>query len=440
MFNSWRFVAGLLAIPFLALTALSEDWPQWMGPKRDGVWSESGIVDAFPKDGPKLLWKTKIAGGYGGPAVANGKVYLMDYVSDVDVKKEGFKRTDFKGDERVLCLSAAKGEIIWEFKYPCNYTISYPCGPRCTPTVHDGKVYALGAEGNLSCLDAETGAKIWTKDFKKDYNAKTPLWGFCGHPLVDGKKVICITGGEGACVVAFDKDTGKESWKSLSASAPGYSAPSIIEAGGTRQLIIWHATSINGLNPETGEKYWSVPIQCSNDMSIMAPRKEGDFLFAGGNGAKAVLLKLATDKPAVTEVWRGTKDNAVYPINMTPYIENGYIYAVNQPGQFMAVKMETGERAWETTEPVTGKGSKPAGTGTAFIVKNGDRFFLFNELGELIIAKLSPKGYEELGRAKIIDPTGKAFGRDVVWSHPAFANKCVYARNDKEIVCYSLAK
>jgi hypothetical protein len=139
-------------------------------------------------------------------------------------------------------------------------------------------------------------------------------------------------------------------------------------------------------------------------------------------------------------VWRGRKGNAIYPVNMTPFLDDGYIYGVDQPGQFMAVKLETGERVWETTEPVTGKESKPAKSGTLFVIKNGDRYFLFNEKGELVIAKLTPKNYEEIDRAKILEPTSVAFGRSVVWSHPAFAGKCMFVRNDKEIVCVSLAK
>lgn len=125
---------------------------------------------------------------------------------------------------------------------------------------------------------------------------------------------------------------------------------------------------------------------------------------------------------------------------MTPFVENSTIYGVNQTGQFMAVDLQSADRKWETTDPVTGKDSKEMKSATAFVVKNGDRFFLFNEKGELVIAKLSPQKYEEIGRAKILEPTNKAFGRDVVWSHPAFANKCIFARNDKEIVCVSLAK
>jgi outer membrane protein assembly factor BamB len=435
-----RWAIGLAVFVLCAPVVRGDDWPQWMGPKRDGVWSETGILDTFPKDGPKILWRAKVSGGYGGPSVANGKVYVMDFVTDADNKGEIYERPKISGQERVLCFSADKGELVWEHKYDCNYAISFPNGPRVTPTVVDGKVYTVGAEGNLFCLDAEKGKVIWSKEFKKDYTAKTPIWGFCGHPLVVGKTVYVITGGDGACVVAFDKDNGKEMWKALTAEEPGYSCPTLIEAGGVKQLLIWHATSVNSLNPDTGEKYWTVPLKCEYKMSIMSPRQLGDFLFVGGIYDQSVLLKLAKDKPAVTEVWRGKKTTSIGPVSMTPFLVDGHIYGVHQQGQLTAVKMETGERLWDTTDPVTGKGSKPLDSATAFIIKNGDRYFLFNELGELVIAKLSPKGYEEVSRAKVIEQTNLAFNRSVVWSHPAFANKCAYIRNDKEIICVSLAK
>jgi outer membrane protein assembly factor BamB len=135
------------------------------------------------------------------------------------------------------------------------------------------------------------------------------------------------------------------------------------------------------------------------------------------------------------------KGEGLYPMNMTPFVENGVMYGIDQPGQLRAVKIDTGEQLWQSWKPVTGKEeSKPVFCGTAFLVKNGDHFFIFNEQGELIIAKMDPKGYHEIGRAKLLEPTGVAQGRSVVWSHPAFANKRCFARNDKEIICVSLAK
>jgi len=431
-----RFLCLFLGLSSTSL-ACADDWPQWLGPKRDSIWRETGILEKFPDGGPKVLWRAKISGGFTGPAVADGKVYVADYLTDGDVAKEVYDRTNFTGKERVHCLNAKTGEPIWKYEYDCKYTVSYPMGPRCTPTVSGGKVYFLGTEGNLTCLDAAKGTMVWTKDFKKDYGSKTSIWGHASHPLVDGNKLLCVVGGEGSCAVAFDKDTGKELWKSLTADEPGYCPPTIIEAGGTRQLLIWHATSLNSLDPETGKKHWSVLVQAAYKMSIMTPRKDGNLLYVAGEGANGVMMKLVADKPEATELWRGKKTNGIYPISMTPFVEDGHMYGVDQTGHLRCIKMDTGERLWESDVPFDGK---PANAGTAFIVKNGDRFFLFTENGALIIAKLSPKGYEEISRAKLIDKTTTAFGRQVVWSHPAFADGCVFARNDKEIVCVSLKK
>lgn len=437
-----RGQALLLVLTWLALVPSllrADDWPQWMGPTRDGLWRETGILEKFPENGPKVLWRTPIAGGFAGPAVAAGRIYVTDYATSTDFRKVSSpsSRPRIEGKERIWCLDARTGQVAWKHEYDCQYAISYPAGPRCTPTVHDGKVYTLGAEGNLFCLDAAKGTVLWSKELKKEYQTATPIWGFCGHPLIDGKKLFCVVGGKGSVAVAFDKDTGKELWKAVSAEEPGYCPPSIITAGGTRQLLIWDAEKINSLDPETGKVFWSVELQADYNMSIMAPRQVGDLLFAAGYGHKGVLLKLNADKPAAAEVWRGKASNALYPVNSTPLTVGDILYGVDQDGALRAVRMATGERLWESFRPTTGKG--PVMEGTAFLVRNGERWFVFNEKGELILAKLTPRGYEEISRAKVLETTGIAPRRDVVWSHPAFANRCIFARNDKEIICISLA-
>ena len=332
-------------------TVRADDWPQWLGPQRDGVWRETGVVDKFPESGLTVKWRVPVSLGYSGPAVADGRVYVTDFVRDSGtVANNPGQRTELTGHERVLCLNATDGKEIWKHSDSVLYKISYPSGPRTTPTVSGGKVYTLGAEGLLLCLDAERGNVVWSKDLKKEYKTESPIWGFCGAPLVDGQKLICLVGGVGSVAVAFDKDTGHELWKALSASESGYCPPSIIEAAGKRQLILWSADTLNSLDPETGSVFWSQPLKPGYGMSIAIPRVHGDFMFASGNGAVAAVLKLDKTKPGAEFVWRGTNKTALYAANTTPVIDdNGILYGADcTTGQFRAVKLETGERLWDT--------------------------------------------------------------------------------------------
>jgi outer membrane protein assembly factor BamB len=448
---STRAALGLLGGSLLITSmARADDWPQWLGPQRDGVWRETGIMQKFPEGGPKLRWKTEIGAGYAGPSVAKGRVYVADrFLKEQPKGPAGAgAKGIIQGVERVVCLKESDGEILWKHEYDAPYDLAYPAGPRTTPLVHGGKVYTVGAAGNLTCLDAEKGNLIWSKDFQKDYGANTPTWGFSANPLIEGNKLICIVGGSNSVAVAFDKDTGSEIWRALSAKEPGYCPPMLWEMGGARQLIIWHPESLNSLDPETGKVYWSEPFMVKAGLTVPTPRKVDDFLFVSSFYNGSMLMRFAKDKPAATQVWRAPlnvserKTEGLHSIISTPFIENGYVYGVCSYGQFRCLKLETGERIWETLK-VSGATGENNGNNdrwcTAFIVKNGDRFFLPNEKGDLIIAKLSPKEYQEIDRAHLVEPTNRAQARSVVWSHPAFANKNIYARNDKAIYCYSLA-
>jgi outer membrane protein assembly factor BamB len=450
---AFAFVVAVLALCAVApIPAVrGDDWPQWMGPQRDGVWRESGIVQAIPAAGLPVKWRVPVKGGYSGPAVADGRVYLADYDhGDGAVANSPNDRTQLAGRERLLCLDAATGTLLWKHEYDCPYAISYASGPRCTPTVADGKVYMLGAEGNLLCLDAKTGAVVWSKDFKIDYAAPTPIWGFCGHPLVDGNRLVCLVGGAGSVAVAFDKDTGKELWRAVSASEQGYCPPTLIETAGVRQLMIWDADKLNSLDPATGKLFWSEPLKPAYGMSIMAPQvadtKQGRVLYASGIGRVGALFALAPGGTGVKVLWRGEPKTAVYCANSTPFIAGNTLYGCDcETGFLTAVDLATGARLWETGQPTMG--DRRGRHGTAFLVRHepsknaGDgRTWLFSETGDLILARLTPQAYEELGRSHLLDPTNECFGREVVWSHPAFANRCVFARNDREIVCVSLAE
>lgn len=439
-----RMVLALLVMVASGAMLRADDWPQWLGPQRDGVWRETGILEKFPEGGPKVRWRVPIGGGYAGPAVADGRVYVLDRQLAKGTKNPAnpFQRGMIPGSERVVCLNEATGEIVWKHEYDCPYRISYPAGPRTTPVVKDGRVYTLGAMGDLFCLEAATGKVVWSQHFTKPpYNLQAPLWGWSAHPLLDGDKLICVVGGDGSTAVAFHKDTGKELWRALSANEPGYCPPMIYEFGGKRQLIIWHPEAVNGLDPETGKVYWSQPFALRSGLSIPTPRKSGNDLFVTAFYNGPMMLRFEPGKPEPAVLWKGKSESekqtdGLHAIICTPVLKDGYIYGVCSYGQLRGLKADTGERLWETFAATTG--GRPERWANAFLIEQGDRFFLFNEKGDLIIARLSPKGYEELDRVHLLEPTGAA-GRDVLWSHPAFANRCMYARNDKEIICVSLA-
>jgi outer membrane protein assembly factor BamB len=431
----------LLVTPFLlspvSPQAHADDWPQWLGPQRDGVWRETGLLETFPEGGPKILWRAPVAGGYSGPSVADGKVYVMDYVrADGDPTPSAGNRNRLTGQERIVCLDAATGKELWKVAYDCTYDVSYPAGPRCTVTVQDGKAYALGTMGHFHCLDAATGKILWAKDFTKDYGAETPFWGYASHPLVTGNKVITLLGTKTGLAVAFDRDTGKELWRSLEAKEPGYAPATLTKAGGVDQLIVWHPEALSGLNPETGKPYWQIPVKPLYGMSIMMPLVHKDTVFAGGIMGVSSLIQLDANNPTATLAWEGKPNNSLGPKNSTPIVVDGLMYGFDRDGDLRCVDLSTGRRLWTTLDPVGGRSQNSS---TAYLVKTESNFIIFNEMGELIIAKMDREGYSQISKAKVLEPTTPHANRKVNWSFPAFANKCVFIRNDEELICVSLA-
>ncbi|MEE3199117.1 MAG: PQQ-binding-like beta-propeller repeat protein [Planctomycetota bacterium] len=445
-------VVFLLASSTACAGGFAEDWPQWLGPQRDGVWREEGIVGKFPEGGPVLRWKTSLGGGYSGPAVAAGRVFVMDRVpgkgdpAEAKVlhkgkppRNENFLRKLLLGKERLVCLDELDGKKIWSHEWDCPYTTvaMYAIGPRATPTVDGDRVYALGAEGNLFCLAVKDGSVKWKRDFKKDYELEIPEWGTAAHPLVDGRKLICIVGGDGSTCVAFDKLTGRELWRALSSAQPGYCPPVIHSIAGRRQLLIWHGDALEALDPETGKVYWSVEIRPTFGMSVGHPVVEGRRVYLMSYNRVSACIEVAEGGKAAKVLWKGNSRRGIGGVFNTAFIEDGHIYACGQNGKYLCARLSDGEQLWSTFAPATGK--RPASWANVFTIRQGGRFFLANDLGELVIARLSPSGYEELSRARLIEPTHRVGGRLLVWSHPAFANRSIYLRNDRELLCYSLA-
>lgn len=435
-----RFLVAAVAVA-AGTAARADDWPQWLGPQRDGVWREKGLAQKFPAGGPRVQWRTPLGAGFSAPAVAGERVFVMDR-KPAEAGAKSPPRI-----ERVLCLNAADGKLLWKHEYECSFRVSYGSGPRTMPLVHGGHVYTLlGTMGDLLCLDAATGKVCWSKKLGKEYKAPTPVWGWSAQLLIDGGLLYTLVGGSGSAVVAFHKDSGKEAWRALTTKEICYSPPMIYVAGGKRQLIVWLCESVNGLDPATGNVYWTVPYPVSSlgpAVNIATVRQTDGLLFLSSAYEGSTAIQLATDRPAATRLWQTTEKQAeagetLNVLMSTPVVHKGYAYGVGFMGSLICVETKTGQIKWQT---YAATGGKKTDCGTAFLVQQGEaeRCVLFNDHGDLILADLSPRGYQEIARAHILEPVQKARNRLVVWSCPAFAHRCVFARNDREMVCVSLA-
>ncbi len=412
----------------LSSAVVADDWPQWGGPKRDCIWHESGIVRQFSTQGllPRK-WSAPVAEGYSGPAVANGLVFITDRLADA-------------GEERILCFDAETGKQVWSYQHPARYgSLNYPAGPRATPVVFAGRVYTIGAVGHMFCFEETTGKVLWQKDFQADFGTTLPTWGMAASPLIDGDRLITLVGGSpGALIVCFDRRTGAELWRSLEDAEVGYCPPVIYEFGGRRQLIVWHPSAVSSLDPETGKLLWEIPWKIKAGLTVPMPRQLGDRLFLTAFYDGPMMLQVTADSAKI--LWKGDSSSEIetdglHSIMPTPIVNSENIFGVCSYGQLRCLKTESGERVWETLD-ATGSGR----WWNAFLIQNDDVTFLHNEQGDLIIAQLKADGYHEISRAKLVEPTRPVQRRMTIWSHPAFAMKSVFARNDKELVRVDLAE
>jgi outer membrane protein assembly factor BamB len=413
----------------LALVSQAEDWTQWRASNRDGVWHETGIRRRFPAEGLAVRWRAPVGYGFSSPVIARGRVYVTDALLD---------RPKVRG--RILCFEEKTGKLLWttsreKTNYPqWAFVPGQEPSPNGTPVVQEGKIYATGPQAhNLYCLEAESGRLVWERDLASDYQIEETAT-ISASPLVEGDRLILQVGGKpDACVVAFDKESGREIWKSLNETA-GQASPVIIKAGGRHQLIIWTAQSVSSLDPVTGKLFWREAFLAANSAAVATPVFSNNRLLVSG-----LMMKLDENKASASVLWPETRaaTRRILSGTSTPLLQGDYVYTLNPDGNLVCLEAGTGRQIWETDQVTRQKTGRSA---CMHMTVNGNSVFIYNELGELILTQLSPQGYEELCRTTLMQPTYSFGGKKLTWAAPSFANRCVYARNEKEIICASLGE
>jgi len=413
----------LAAIPGILMgtpAALATDWPQFRGPSRDGVWTETGILESFPKGGVKIKWRRPVGGGFSSPVVAQGRVFVFD----VELIKPTAR-------ERLHCFDEKTGKILWVYAYdePYGdraYVPERGAGPTATPIVEGDRIYVVGANGNTHCLDVKTGNLIWEKNIGREYQVAEMS---CRpSPLIDGSLLIVFTGAKpGASLLALDKETGKEVWKALDDPVSN-SSPVIMTAGGKRQLIVWSDSSLASLDPANGHVYWREPMLTSNNDSVATPVFQGNRLLVSG-----LMLDLSADAPRFLWPENRAASKRLLSNTSTALLQGEYLFSIRGTGEFVCLEAATGRQIWATNGLTALKNGA-----SAHITPQGNGFFLFTDEGNLIRAQLSPAGYREISRSHLIDPTWPFGQTKFVYAPPAFANRHVFARSEAEVVCGAL--
>ncbi|MDB6053407.1 MAG: hypothetical protein JWN25_930 [Verrucomicrobiales bacterium] len=418
------YLSALFCIAIVIPSAMAADWPQFRGPHRDGRWDETGILQAFPPKGLKILWRHPVGGGFSSPVVAQGRAFVLDV-----------ELTQPTSRERLHCYDEKTGKELWLYSYEEHYSEwtfvpERGAGPTATPIVDQGRIYTVGANGYLHCLNVKNGKVIWEKNLWKEYTIEE--MGCRPSPLIEGSLLIVFTGAKpGATIRALDKETGKEVWKALDDHASN-SSPIVITSGGRRQLIVWTDNSLVSMDPTTGHVYWRELMNTSNNDSAAAPVFAENRLLVSG-----LMMELAGDPPTVKFLWPEIRVPTKRILNnaSTPLLAGEYIYSTKGYGELVCLEASTGRQLWATNSI-----TKPKNGGSINITPQGNGYFLFTDEGNLIHAELSPTGYREISRSHLIDPTWPFSDNKYVYAPPAFANRRIVARSEAEVVCASLEK
>jgi outer membrane protein assembly factor BamB len=405
-------LSALALFAVLAVPVLADDWPQWLGSHRDGISAETGLLKTWPApSGPPLVWDKEVGEGFSGPVIVGKRLILFHRVGDKEV---------------VECLDALKGTHVWTFDYATSYVDNFGKGngPRSTPTVVGNRVYTLGAEGMLHCLDLESGKKVWARSLPAEYKIPANFFGVGTSPLVEGDLLLVNVGGKGAGIVAFRTKDGSEAWKATTDGA-SYSSPVAVTIDGQRLAVFFTRQGVVLLDPADGKVRYEKRWRSTNNASVNAatPVVVGDLLFFSACYETGALL-LRVSKKGVDEVWSGEDILSNHFCTSVPF--NGYLYGIDgrqeAGASLRCVELKGGKVRW-TKE----------GFGCASMVLAEGHLFALTERGDLVLVELSPDGYKEKARSTV-------FKNLPCRAQLALANGLLYARDGARLVCWNVRK
>ena len=406
----------LLIISNVLVTAHAGDWPSWRGPARDDVSMEKGLLKSWPSNGPKKVWMSRDAGlGYAGFSVANGALYTMGA---------------FGGTEKLIAYravsSSSTNQKVWELEVGDLLTNGWGDGPRTTPTVSNGKVYALGGKGNLVCADARTGQKIWDVHLVKDLGGKVPGWGYTESVLVDDGRVICTPGGKAGALAALDAETGKILWRSKEFTEPAqYSSPIVINHGGKSQYVQLVMKKLVGIDAKNGKVVWTSDWPGKVAVIPTPIYSDGHVYISSGYGIGCKLVELTSSGA------RDVYDNKIMKNHHGGVIKIGdHLYGYSDGYGWVCQDFKTGELVWNEKKAL-GKGAIAYADGRLYCLGEGD--------GRVILIEATPKGWSPKGEFTISPQTKQRNPKGKVWTHPVIANGKMYLRDQELIFCYDIS-
>ncbi len=402
-----RLIASLILLPIFSAVAVADEWPRWRGPNQDGISTETGLLAEWPEGGPPELWRADVGIGFSGVTVAGGKACTQ--FSD--------------GDNEILaCFDAITGEERWRAEIGKHWDNSFRDfdGPRATPTVDGGRIYAGAAHGAIRCLDLDTGETLWSRFLAEEMDGKTPGHGYVMTPLIDGDRVFLNPGGkDGKSVVALDKETGEILWTNLDDKA-AYAAPIAIDVDGQRQIVFFTAKGVVGVAPDDGAELWRYPWETRYDINAATPLYSAPYLFIASeydHGSALLKLSAADGAAKVEEVW--VSDNMQNQMS-TSVLVDGHLYGFHR--SFLScLDFATGEEKW-----------RERGFGVGSLTVADGKLLVLGDKGQLALAEISPDGYREISRADGI------VGGNRTWSVPTVADGRLYLRDEEKLVCLDL--